>query len=423
MKKEILIYCPIPNPKVKYVFDFIFEQYDIDQILFIQDRNKFSRDQSSIKLNYSEEAIRGSIQIPCSLYFGLANWQGAPDIKRYLLDKNGHVSFDFVAAIFFLLSRAEEYSQEDRDIHNRYKPSHSILSKEGLLDIPVIDYWVEDFMALINDKCLINLKSRSSYKFYSTIDIDHIYAYKSKPLYVRAGSLARDILKGNFQRIKDRRRDIDPYDTFDYLLDVHKGLNIDPSFFVLTSKRTSYDKSLAPAHPLFIKKIKEITHKEIGIHPSYYAQDSTQIISEKKILEEIIAKPIVQSRFHYIRMSLPDSYQELIKAGIKKDYSMAYPSVIGFRSGTSRSYRWYDISEDQCTDLEIIPFQLMDVTLRNYMSLSTQEAIEKSKKIIDQIKQVKGSCTLIWHNSSFYDTEGWAGWKEVYEQLLAYAKA
>jgi hypothetical protein len=66
---------------------------------------------------------------------------------------------------------------------------------------------------------------------------------------------------------------------------------------------------------------------------------------------------------------------------------------------------------------------MMDVTLKQYMKLDHESAWQICQQIIEEIKTHRGYCSLIWHNSSFFELESWSGWKAVYSKLLSYAKA
>ena len=62
------------------------------------------------------------------------------------------------------------------------------------------------------------------------------------------------------------------------------------------------------------------------------------------------------SRFHYIKMHFPESYRNLITAGINEDYSMGYPEEPGFRAGIARPFYFYDIVEEKKCGLKITTF-------------------------------------------------------------------
>ena len=115
------------------------------------------------------------------------------------------------------------------------------------------------------------------------------------------------------------------------------------------------------------------------------------------------------------------TYRNLLENGIEEDYTMGYADSVGFRAGTSQPFYWYDLESDKVTTLKVIPFCIMDVTLRKYLGHSPDAAIELISGLVNTLKSVGGHCSFIWHNSSFYAAEGWKGWDRVYTQLLQIA--
>ena len=101
---------------------------------------------------------------------------------------------------------------------------------------------------------------------------------------------------------------------------------------------------------------------------------------------------------------------------------MGFAEYPGFRAGTCTPYFFYDLDEEVERKLLIVPFQLMDATLKYYMHSDIEQAKEEAKKIIDEVKAVKGTFISLWHNESLSDSDEWAGWRKVYEDLLSYAQ-
>ena len=64
----------------------------------------------------------------------------------------------------------------------------------------------------------------------------------------------------------------------------------------------------------------------------------------------------------------------------------------------------------------------MDVTLQQYLGFGAEEAYSRLKDLHQEVKQVGGPFCLLWHNSSFYAEDGWAGWGEMYERVLQLEK-
>jgi len=62
---------------------------------------------------------------------------------------------------------------------------------------------------------------------------------------------------------------------------------------------------------------------------------------------------------------------------------------------------------------------MMDVTLKNYLELSVEKSIEKFIDLFQKVKENNGFCTVIWHNNSLSNIEGWEGWRKLFEKQLA----
>ena len=63
----------------------------------------------------------------------------------------------------------------------------------------------------------------------------------------------------------------------------------------------------------------------------------------------------------------------------------------------------------------------MEVTLKNYLKLPPEKAIEVTNTIIENTKSVDGHLITLFHNNSFCGQEGWENWREVYESILGKA--
>ena len=152
---------------------------------------------------------------------------------------------------------------------------------------------------------------------------------------------------------------------------------------------------------------------------SYQSSGNSAIINkEKQRLADITEQPIHRSRQHFLKLHLPQTYQQLINAGIKADYSMGYAMDTGFRASTSLSFYWYDLAAEASTDLVVHPFQVMEVTLKEYLKLDPEAAKIHIHQLIESIKSVNGIFCSLWHNSSFSELEGWNEWESVYVDLL-----
>jgi hypothetical protein len=134
-----------------------------------------------------------------------------------------------------------------------------------------------------------------------------------------------------------------------------------------------------------------------------------------EVVEMLIGEKPKHSRFHYIHLHIPHSYQLLAQLGIESDWSMGYPEAIGFRAGTSVPFIWYDIVLDQTSKITVVPFCIMDVTCRNYKNLSPQESINIGLSIKSKVQLMGGTFCFIFHNESVSESHPWKGWKNVIE--------
>ena len=139
---------------------------------------------------------------------------------------------------------------------------------------------------------------------------------------------------------------------------------------------------------------------------------------EKERLESITNIPTTISRQHFLRFSLPETYQNLIDLEINEDYSMGYASHVGFRAGTSIPFHFFDLDFEIQTPLLIYPFALMDTTLNDYMGLTPKQSLGRTKDLLHEVMKVKGTFITLFHNESVSGYLRWNGWQKVYETML-----
>jgi len=333
--------------------------------------------------------------------------------------------FDLLALSFYLLSRYEEYLPFEADTHGRFPATESLAYRHGFLQQPLVDLWVLELKKLLQQKFPQLQFSKHSARFLPTYDIDQAWAYRHKPWWRTLGGFARALLKTDGPRLQERwqvhRRQLpDPFFTFPHLNELHQRFGLQPIYFFLLGNYGTYDKNTNPQHPAFRQIIHHLSkHSPIGIHPSYQSNaDPTLVQTEIQRLRNITGMAVTKSRQHFLKICFPQTYQRLLAAGIRQDYSMGYAAQTGFRASTAHPFLWYDLEQETTTDLRIFPFQAMDVTLRQYLGLSPKTALERLEQLWRVTQKVNGTFITLWHNSSFSATDGWQDWADPYEQLL-----
>lgn len=425
MSNPIIIYSPLASSRLLYVLDWVFNtRLGIDY--------KLTHNlQDAAHLSYGGY-IKDAIQIPDA---GLLRekgiqphiietdtWQNIPTLYA---SSGSDIPFDIFSAIFFLISRYEEYYSYTPDKHERYPYTDSILYKNNLLEIPVVDEWIEALRKLLIQKTGTNINTKS-FSYLPTYDIDIAWSYKHKGLLRNAGGFVKDIMRLHFGEAAKRIlvniiNEQDPYAAYPFMYSLHKRFGYHPLFFVLAALETGpFDKNISPGNKAMQKLIRTFAEQgTVGIHPSYNSSKENQkFVSEKSALEKITSSGINFSRQHYIRLFIPHTYRQLIANGITDDYSMGYGTHIGFRAGTGASFYWYDLENEKQTSLRIHPFCFMDSTARYDMGLSSEDAFDRLEKMEKLLRRANSRLITVFHNFSLGTDKDWKGWSGLYAMYL-----
>lgn len=313
---------------------------------------------------------------------------------------------DIFAASFFMLTRWEEYVNKNRDEYNRFPATESLAYKQGFLDRPVVNEYIEKLkqMLLELDK---DLKFKQQKKeLIITHDVDVPLSYPN--LFSGCRDIIGDMVKRKnfrlaFSKILTKylvltKQKKDPYDTFNELMDSSESLGIKSYFFFMANGETTYDnfyKSSDRFIQELIVKIKNRGHY-IGIHPTYNAYNLfSQLKKEIKELENNLQSDIKFGREHYLRFEVPTTWQIWEDNGMDWDSSCGYADQIGFRCGTGDSFSVFNILTRKKLKLKERPLIVMDCTLFDYNHYSYNEAKEKIDIMIGRSNQF----TILWHNS------------------------
>jgi hypothetical protein len=428
----MLLFAQQTSNRLQYITGFAGKQITGGAITVTNNQQEFIS-YGGAKINYSDKRVsENEIWIkPHSLLFETGikkqeiNCLGTKGQKAFF-QTNGDFPFDIFASSFYLLSRYEEYLPYEKDGYGRYDYKNALAYREEFLNLPLVNIWTEDFKKLLRAKFPDFRLPISDFCFLPTYDIDEAFAYKHKQWWRSAGAAIKNLLKGNFKELSLRRKVIsgkmkDPYDTYEWMDDLHKKYRLKPDyFFLVAEKNKGVDKNILPSSAALQQLIKEHTEKyKTGVHPSWQSGDDLSLLKkEKEIVENISGKTVSISRQHYIRLTLPDTFRRLIDMGITEDYSMGYGSINGFRASVASPFYWYDLEKEEETKLLLYPFCCMDANLFYEQKLTPQQALDEMRYYYQQVKNVNGILITIWHNNFFGTDERFVGWKEMYEQFV-----
>lgn len=431
-QSKLLIFAPVITPRVEYSFGLIFQNILGVDLIFSSNQEEFK--QSVLpKINYSPVNLSSGLFLKANPILFEANIKSKEieivEFRQMSLffptSGDSFLPFDPFAMAFYLVTRYEEYLNENTDEHDRFADSENILVRLGLHQKPIVDllaYWVAEEIA--NTFPEFRIRKRT-FQLMTTIDIDNAWAFKHKSFLISVGAILKAVFHGNVRELKQRASVFlgfrsDPYDTYKYILETYKGRLDRVLYFFLIGTRAKYDKNIPHKNKSFRRLIASIsTVCEVGIHPSYASNEKPWLFeTEKQRLENIIRKPVSKSRQHYLKLKFPKTYQTAMKSGITNDYTMGFASLAGFRAGTCTPFSFFDLSVNKSTGLVIHPFQTMDVALKNKLHLNPQTAWQLIEELMLEVKKVNGTFISLWHNESLSDSGLWPGWRKVFEQIL-----
>lgn len=428
----LLVYTHKITPRLNYIFKHYFVRILQIPVTFTTKVNEFVA-HSGPKITYSKVALGSEFFIRShdllfeqginDIDIHISQWDDMPCF--FAAGETSSIPFDIFAAGFYLISRYEEYLPHVQDIHERFPADESLAVKNGFIEKPVIDIWAYKFLELLKDKFPNYDYIDREFNLISTIDIDVAFAYKHKGIVRTVGGFISDILHLRFVNFWQRlltvfNFKIDPFDTFKELLNIKNEYNVNTLFFFLIGDYTTFDKNISSSNNKFKSLIKSVAdYANVGLHPSYFTYRNIDKLKKEKLrLENIVNTPITFSRQHYLRLRIPETFQNLIDLDINEDYTMGYAKVVGFRASTCTPFYFYDLDFEIQTPLKIFPFAFMDVTLKDYMDLSQEQSLQKILELKATVKEVNGTFITLFHNETLSENEVWKGWSTIYKATV-----
>ncbi|MBR1369947.1 hypothetical protein RJ53_10850 [Methanocalculus chunghsingensis] len=155
---------------------------------------------------------------------------------------------------------------------------------------------------------------------------------------------------------------------------------------------------------------------EVALHGGHKAYcDYDQLVTEKARLEKVLGHRVAGYRNHFLRFRVPDTWQNLAKAGFLYDNTFGYADCLGFRNGMCHPFRPYDLNLGTEIDIVEIPLAIMDVTFEVYMRLDPTRAWEMTRRLIDTVERYNGVLGILWHNNCMKGDK-----LMLYKKILAY---
>ena len=290
----LLVYTHKITHRNKYIFNLLFKDILGIDFKLTPDREEFKLYEGA-KLSYTNSPIGDELFfVSRNLLFETGITEQNISVLEFNNNKvffaTGKASvfpFDIFAASFYLVSRYEEYLPHIRDEHDRFDAKDSLAFMNGFLQKPMINIWTGWMKKILIQKFPELVFPEKKYEFISTIDIDNAYAYREKGLARTVGGYLKSLSTFNIPELAERTQVLlgnekDPYDTYDFQLDILKKFKFKSIYFFLLGDYGVNDKNLPIESKKFQSLIKMLgDYADIGIHPSYGSNKSKEQLKKE----------------------------------------------------------------------------------------------------------------------------------------------
>lgn len=208
----------------------------------------------------------------------------------------------------------------------------------------------------------------------------------------------------------------DPFNTFSWIINSVKKSKSSLTVFFLLGASKIFEESLNSQKESFKLLIKNVSdYQEIGLIFSDEALNSLAVLNEEKEkIEAITNRTLRRSMNNEYLVSLPHNYRNLIELEIATDFTMVYENVIGFRASTCSPFLFYDLDYEIVTPLKIHPISL---TTKGLNKTSTSKKTETIQKMMESVKKVNGTFSMIFDNYNFMNSKKNSVLKTIFSEI------
>lgn len=350
-----------------------------------------------------------------------------------------HWGVDFVATVYFMLSRWEEVvGEKKKDSFDRFSAKQSLAFQCGFLETPLVDQYVEVLWGLLLELDPSLVRKERKAKTFVTCDVDTPYLCTSRSLQKTLRVLGGDLLKRRSLKAAGRTLYLflqaqvgffsdDPYmKDLRWMMKTNESLGKSVAFyFIPDTKNPQFDACYKLQDKVILDLFKEMSERghELGVHPSFESyNDEAQLRKELTNFRDALKNlEIHQNQFggrqHYLRWNFLTTPQALESAGSSYDSTMGYADHAGFRCGTSHDFPMFDLKARKKLTIRQRPLILMEASVVDpaYMNLGfTEESLSYMLGLKQKCYEYGGTFTLLWHNSYFPNAES----KRFYQELI-----
>ena len=409
----ILVYCNKNSPRIEYTFNHIFKLILNEKFSITYSKSEFI-DFKGYKFSYANAPISEELFFQSN---GLLEERGLENHEIIIFEwdnlkcffkvgQKSAIPFDIFSAIFFLLSRYEEYMPHSSNNHSQFSHLESVAYKENFLEIPLIDFWIEKLISVLENKIKLKCKIDSKNQIASII-ISSLRPYKYTNKYPFESFMIwfKNLFMLNLWEVIEHllvllKIKIDPWEIDDYIKDLLLDSKNKVFFFFPFSSESFFRDETPKTNENFKKYIKDVHDNfEIGLLPSNNALKKLKTFELEnfnisKLIHIKIDKILLQEGLKKIS----EDYKNSFSLDYANDFSMGYVDAFGYRASTSSSFFFYDLSNEIKTKLLVTPFvahhRLID-------KINISEVADKIQRFKEIAKRFSGSFSIILNNEIF----------------------
>lgn len=149
---------------------------------------------------------------------------------------------------------------------------------------------------------------------------------------------------------------------------------------------------------------------EVGLHgSSHSADDPARLREEKRVLENVLEGPVAGGRQHYLKHTVPETWQYHHAIGLAYDTTLGSSTECGFHAGY-RPIRPFD------DDFLVFPLTIMEQALPD-PATDSDAARETCEQLLLEAAANEAVMTVLWHPRYFNDRE-FPGYRGLYRWLV-----
>jgi len=339
--------------------------------------------------------------------------------------KDDEISWDWISVIFFMLTRWEEFVNNQTDKHNRFDGKFSLAYTSGVLHLPIVDFCIENLRILLEKHLGIFTRLTSSFSILPTHDIDNLYRWSGVGTWFKeiVGDIvvrksiktAKSTFRAGLQVSATGR---DPYYTLELYLQMAAEQKLKAVFNLMVDKLCPYDDADYTAFLHMI--IQMLKHKKqiVGLHASYLAGQNREVFLHEVKKMEMYQGEEFGARSHYLRTRVPEFMQWCHDAGITWDSSLFYASIGGFRCGTCHPFPYFNFVTSTQLSVFEWPLLIMDTTWVEHQQLTVESALQEAIRLKRLVRELRGQLNILWHNTS-WNSDTYKPYRGIYQYLIA----